>query len=121
MLIEGSAEYGKARSTSTARQGARSLDCANLHASRNAHREHCYNARCRVHAGYAPAHGNFRREWSLMYDKDFAVTSTFESTFEDHQECPALKVHWNDHEGQCDLHDEWFVIDNHELWFNTAQ
>lgn len=43
-----------------------------------------------------------------MFNKDFKVTSTFESTFADHEDCPARKVHWNDHEGQCDVHDEWF-------------
>lgn len=45
-----------------------------------------------------------------MFNEHFKVTSTFESTFADHEDCPAKRVHWNDHEGQCDVHDEWFTI-----------
>lgn len=45
-----------------------------------------------------------------MFKHDFKVTSTFESTLEAHEECPSSKVHWNTHEGQCDVHDEWFQL-----------
>jgi hypothetical protein len=54
-----------------------------------------------------------------MFDPDFKVTSTFESTHEAHEDCPSSKVHWNAHEGQCDVHDEWFLIEDHEEWHNN--
>ena len=45
-----------------------------------------------------------------MYNKDHEIEATFESTYEDHEDCPSSKVIWNDHEGECLVHDEWFVM-----------
>lgn len=40
----------------------------------------------------------------------FEVTATFESTWRDHEACPASKINYNDTKGQCDLHDEWWLL-----------
>lgn len=45
-----------------------------------------------------------------MYNADFVVTATFESSWQAHEGCPVRFCHQNNEYGQCDVHDEWWVL-----------